>query len=352
MSESKATAPEDTDDWLLTEDWALFDAVPLYTVSTSQTSLPATFWAQLTAATPALAARDAQDVEAHFQDLVRKQGNASKVRFGPQPATLESWKRLPDGSFRGRLGSSLVRLKAEIEGTFSDDDDDDGFAALTKPCYIVALGGRVYELGDPARISSAGPLEPWPSTLAVGAFGSNADAAAATMAGGGLPSIPTVVVSGLVGALAGLTVGLSLLPGLDPPSTPSTTVAVTRPTLAPAQSASAAPSSQKQILASQVSGLGTTAAPALVVRQQPSVVATTAPLTVAEQRQRQELAISAQQIRVDKDLAAKDRMEIRLRDDKQRLAEQKQRLTELQRLEKEKGSNSVLQLPRSDNSGS
>ena len=87
--------------------------------------------------------------------------------------------------------------------------------------------------------------------------------------------------------------------------------------------------------------------PATPQQQQKSLDAPAkVPLTIAEQRKRQEIAISGQELRIEKEEMATARLDMRIKVDKQRLTEQKERLSELRRVEAEKGGDALFELPR------
>ena len=65
-----------------------------------------------------------------------------------------------------------------------------------------------------------------------------------------------------------------------------------------------------------------------------------------EQRKRREIAISGQELRIEKEEMATARLDMRIKVDKQRLTEQKERLSELRRVEAEKGGDALFELPR------
>ena len=69
-----------------------------------------------------------------------------------------------------------------------------------------------------------------------------------------------------------------------------------------------------------------------------------APLTVGEQRKRAELAIENTRIRIERDRQSAERLELRARADKQRLAEQEGRLEELRRVEADLGSDAIAEV--------
>ena len=144
----------------MVEDWALLDAVPEFTVrggGSGSSETVATFWQQLTAATPALARKSAEEVELRAVELrarrkLESNGTAAvAAAAGPSPQALEQWRRLEDGRFAGRLspGGSSVAVAVELEGRLAS-----GSEAAQTGGFVVALGGRIYELGEPAALAA------------------------------------------------------------------------------------------------------------------------------------------------------------------------------------------------------
>lgn len=261
--------------WRETEDWALQDAAPKFTVGAGREMC--TFWTALAASTPELTTRSASDCEARLRNLT------DGGLVGAEPSVLNDWTRLDDGRYTGRVAgeSSSVWLTVSLEGKLASDPRPD-------PGYIEAVGGRVYELGARSRGGGGGDgsvLQPTPAAAAGGMglatpFPTNiAAAVGATILAGGI----------------GFGIGTTIAP---PPPPPMTT---TRIFIAP----SSRTTPTKQALPS--------------ADARPS-----APLTMSEQRERAEL-------RVDRD-------RLKLNNLEQRLKEDEQRLNEYKRMEAERGS--------------
>ena len=368
-SERRASADEK--EWTMVEDWALLDAVPEFTVrggGSGSSETVATFWQQLTAATPALARKSAEEVELRAIELrarrkLESNGTAAvaaaAAAAGPSPQALEQWRRLEDGRFAGRLslGGSSVAVAVELEGRLAS-----GSEAAQTGGFVVALGGRIYELGEPSAAQLA--EEPAAAAVAVagGSSGLDGSGGVASLGGGktslgdGMLRVPwggvmassaaamagAAVLAGMVGFGAGLASSLSIeseqsqqLQQQQQQSPPPqmSTVTVYR-------SSSVDP---KTFSATSLPMLP----PATPQQQQQSLdVPAKVPLTIAEQRKRQEIAISGQELRIEKEEMATARLDMRIKVDKQRLTEQKERLSELRRVEAEKGGDALFELPR------
>ena len=281
--------------WDLTEDWALTDAVPLFTIEDS------TFWVQLCAATPALAKRDVQETRDRYISL--QANNTSLPPAGEQPPVLLSWQRDERG-FTGRLAGRTISFPVEVVGTLRSDSasaplDTD---ILTQPgAYVVGAGGKTYELGNPMPANTEVSTDNnWNGAI-------SKDIAKWTTVVGAL------FLSGFIGFGVGSVSSYERqFARSSPPS-----VNVYRRT------SSIPPSSS-------------------IVKVQPEQ----AILTLSEQRTRQEQAISARQLRLEKEGIATERLSMRIKADNQRLLEQQERLEELKRLESEKGGDAIIELPR------
>ena len=108
-------AEADEKKWTQSEDWALADAVPQFTVG--QSSSVSTFWTALATTTPELGSRSAAECERRFAKL------DAEEPAGKQPPVLEDWSKLDDGRYTGRLAgqSSFVWLTVALEGRLASD---------------------------------------------------------------------------------------------------------------------------------------------------------------------------------------------------------------------------------------
>ena len=293
----KLSSAEKASQWSTDADWALTDAVPQFTVG--QGSEVATFWTALAASTPELSSRSVEECEARLREL-----GSSEVT-GPQPAVLEDWTRLPDGRYTGRLKGepSFVWITVSTEGRLASDP-------RAGPGYIEAVGGRIYELSRAAAPSSPAPVAEDGGSPAdkarllvaqQGAFAQQAAAAlgAALLAGG-----------------IGFGIGQSMAPPPPPPPMPRVTRVVVRSDRTVTRTADG-----DRI--STVTTRSTEGGDRIVTTR---ALPPAAPLTISEQRERAEL-------RVDRD-------KLKVANLEQRLKEDEQRLGEIKRLEGERGGDS------------
>ena len=140
-------ALDDDTAWRGEEDRALIDATPAFTVGAGNTA--ATFWTALASSSAVLCQRSPIECIQRAKVLALEQVSFS---YGREPKVLDSWQRLPGGRITGRLDSRTVWLTVEVEGRLASDP-------RSEPGYIETLGGRVYELGEPAASSSSSTLE-------------------------------------------------------------------------------------------------------------------------------------------------------------------------------------------------
>lgn len=168
--------------WTMEEDWALIDNLPLFTVST--TSETKTFWAQLWSANPILfAKKQPHDLQQRIQELQREInrretsekenggiGRKSLV-FGDSPPVLDNWK-LDLEQHGNKIGGQLVERSlggrrtiwfhyhsiGRLEGDpFADQASS--VTPLLPGGYIEAIGGRIYELGQPMLLDKWDQVE-------------------------------------------------------------------------------------------------------------------------------------------------------------------------------------------------
>ena len=114
--------------------------------------MASTFWTAMVSSSAALCERSPSECAQRVQDLV---ANNATFDFGREPKVLESWSRLSDGRITGRLDSRTVWVTVEAEGRLASDPREG-------PGYIESLGGRIYELGEPAT----GPVSTLPTAAA------------------------------------------------------------------------------------------------------------------------------------------------------------------------------------------
>jgi len=285
--------------WLPSEDWALIDTIPSYTVG--QGNFAATFWQVLVLSSPALSARSAVECETRMQELSAEVGQGvapsrAMPPFGPQPAVLEDWAKLPDGRYTGRLAgqSSYIWLSAALEGRLAGDPRIDG-----EPSFIESVTGTVYEL---SRTKGAAVSSTLATNLPSAERASQEEQFQFSFS---QPSAVLAVCAMLSGCL-GFGMGTQLATPLPPPPPPA---AITKVIIAPGANGPLAVT--KAVKTEQ----------SAQQQRQPTQ------MTIGEQRARQEL-------RVERDKAKLRMLELKLREDEEGLAEFK-------RVEAEQGSNAL-----------
>ena len=315
-----AAVAEDEDElaWRDAEDWALADGAPAFTVGRGPQTC--TFWTALIAATPELAARSPAACESRWRVLAAAKGKAAKGKaakgtagtaVGPQPPVLSDWQRLADGRYAGRLSgeTGFIWLTVALEGRLDSDPRTD------VPGYIEAVGGRIYELGTPSPTATAPTLPQPTAAAALTAPAVPAGASGLANVGGGEMSslrkdLTTAAAAAVLAGGVGFGVGVANAPPPPPPPPP------------PINRIFIAPSSGMRTAVPGTAQGGQEAMYPPVSGGRPK-----APLTVEEQRQRQEL-------RVERDKARLGMMQ-------QRLKEDEQALTEFTRVQAERGADSA-----------
>lgn len=168
---------EESEAWSLKEDWALMDNLPKFTVSSSTETR--TFWTQLWSENAIyFSTKQPEDLYKRVQELDsqqmklqsdkkgRKDETTRSLTFGPSPPVLENWKLEGGESNRvvGQIGTNdsgqrtiwfhyhvIGRLEG---GPFADTSS--GAVSLFPGGYIEAVGGRIYELGQPMLLEDWG----------------------------------------------------------------------------------------------------------------------------------------------------------------------------------------------------
>jgi len=107
--------------------------------------MAATFWTALSSSNAALCQRSPAECAQRAAQLAQ---NSTTLEFGREPKVLEAWSRLADGRVVGRLDARTVWLTVETEGRLASDP-------RSSAGYIETIGGRVYELGEPAASREA-----------------------------------------------------------------------------------------------------------------------------------------------------------------------------------------------------
>lgn len=198
LSISKSNNPNyaNSPEWTLSEDWALLDTVPKFTVGDNIHAR--TFWTQLSAATPELSSFREVDLRQRYGTLLntnhncgtnRSDGSVPTSTLQHQPSSvclgsphvLHDWVISDDPfySYNGQSNTNKVSLPM-IRGTLEDrtiwfqiqtvgtlDTWSSGsffvaprtnmFEAAVPGGFVEAVGGRVYELGTPAAATSDDP---------------------------------------------------------------------------------------------------------------------------------------------------------------------------------------------------
>lgn len=164
--------------WRLEQDWALIDQLPHFTVG--ENDQIRTFWTQLVTATPLLSDKDINDVQQRCQELANEQSSLTAgdiprrppqdLIFGPSPPIIQNWdsdvtiRRLSSASLSTTITNNDGKMVGQTEdgrtiwlryyciGRLKGDPFNDG----TNDCwmmpggYLEAIGGRIYELGQPS----------------------------------------------------------------------------------------------------------------------------------------------------------------------------------------------------------
>lgn len=168
------------ENWPMEEDWVLMDQLPKFTVG--EGSHTRTFWSQLIASTPKLSHRSKDQLLNRCQQLMEEQLLSSPLRFGPSPPLLTQWDMaLPSDHAavaRGRSRASTsavgqledgrtVWLQYHVIGRLPGDPFSDLSSSVVRLLpggYLEAMGGRIYELGQPREQSAAPATFPPTST--------------------------------------------------------------------------------------------------------------------------------------------------------------------------------------------
>lgn len=176
---SSASSQDDDDDissssscWALPEDWALTDQLPKFTVGHGEQTR--TFWTQLAASTRELSSRSPDELYQRCQWLLKNNYNNKKkndhqekttarttLHFGPSPPLLSNWRMdLTMGHSDNRAVGTLedgrvvwlhYHLVGRLPGDLFSDATSPSLMALIPGGYLEAVGGRIYELGEPNK---------------------------------------------------------------------------------------------------------------------------------------------------------------------------------------------------------
>ena len=167
-----STTPSSQDSsWTLREDWALIDQLPKFTVGQGEQTR--TFWTQLVASTAELSSKKSPDeLYQRCQQLSLEQKNDTNINiplplhFGPPPPLLSRWRMdlttttttsaqyAADNRAVGTLEDGRViwlhyHVVGRLPGDLFSDASSPSLMALIPGGYLEAIGGRIYELGEP-----------------------------------------------------------------------------------------------------------------------------------------------------------------------------------------------------------
>lgn len=157
-----------TSSWSLEQDWALIDQLPKFTVG--EGSHIRTFWTQLLACTPILSEKspdslfrrcqELKSIQEKYNNTTTAKASGRPIIFGPAPILLTNWQidfdhldgkavgQTKDGRSIWLRYISLGRLEGD---PFSDSSSSSIFS-LIPGGYLEAVGGRIYELGEPRSV--------------------------------------------------------------------------------------------------------------------------------------------------------------------------------------------------------
>jgi hypothetical protein len=164
---SASTWKEQQDDlWTMEHDWALLDQLPKFTVGEVDSSNVRTFWTQLSAATPILIHKEPSQLVERCQQLDADH----ELVYGPSPALLQNWQvdlHRRDGKAVGQTEDGrTIWLQYHCIGRLEGDPLSDMSASvlsLVPGGYLEAVGGRIYELGQPRLDRSSRAVSSWVS---------------------------------------------------------------------------------------------------------------------------------------------------------------------------------------------
>lgn len=185
-----STTTTTTTSWTMEQDWALIDQVPKFTVigdgdgDGNTNNHIRTFWAQLAACTPRLSDKTPNQLLERCQELERSSlslsSSSSKTNhdattsthppppprkllvFGPSPPQLQNWMIDLDNRDGKAVGQTQdgrtiwfrYHSIGRLEGDPFSDISSSSVMSLVPGGYLEAVGGRIYELGEPRQQSS------------------------------------------------------------------------------------------------------------------------------------------------------------------------------------------------------
>ncbi|KAI2489644.1 hypothetical protein MHU86_24937 [Fragilaria crotonensis] len=164
----------DTPEWTMSQEWALLDLVPKFTVGEDVHAR--TFWAQLAASTPILSHftdsdlqqrydairsnRDGPGTVIHSNSTAIDAGTSAPLSFLRPPQVLQDWKVISTEGQPMRMSGILsdgrtIWFPIQTVGKFESDPaaldlEPSSMTAATAGGFVESVGGRIYELGQPA----------------------------------------------------------------------------------------------------------------------------------------------------------------------------------------------------------
>jgi hypothetical protein len=159
-----ATWKEEQDDlWTMEHDWALLDQLPRFTVGEDSSNVR-TFWTQLSASTPILIHKE----PSQLVERCRQLDADHELVYGPSPALLQNWQvdfHRRDGKAVGQTEDGrTIWLRYHCIGRLEGDPLSEMSASvlsLVPGGYLEAVGGRIYELGQPRLDERSHTVSSW-----------------------------------------------------------------------------------------------------------------------------------------------------------------------------------------------
>ena len=264
---------EEPEAWTLKEDWALMDNLPKFTVSSSTETR--TFWTQLWSENTILfSTKQPEELYKRVQELDlqeiaemklqsdekdQKDETTRSLTFGPSPPVLENWK-LEDGESNrvvGQIGTDgsgqrTIWFHYHVIGRLEGDpfaDTSSGAVSLFPGGYIEAVGGRIYELGQPMLledwgVDSLNAVKSMPQEHSAQKSTTESSIFSKWWIPGSTAAISALVSSTILSACIGYGAGLAIISDSShhPTTTPPT------PTMLTVESVLAGPASQSSSL--------------------------------------------------------------------------------------------------------
>jgi hypothetical protein len=168
----------DRPEWTMSQEWALLDLVAKFTVGDDVHAR--TFWTQLAASTPILSHFTESDLQQRYDAIhsnrrdpvTANNSNSTAIAADSSapfsvlrpPLVLQDWKVISEEGQPMRMSGILSDGRAiwfpiQTVGKFESDPaalvmEPSSLAAATAGGFVEAVGGRIYELGQPAATTS------------------------------------------------------------------------------------------------------------------------------------------------------------------------------------------------------